>query len=147
PSPTSSTTSKHQPARLGISRRPPQRTRRRRARRARRAQLFTCASSGGGPASAQCSRGVAAAFTRHGAGGHLASLASEPTGRSGAGPAAHDTDRKSTRLNSSHVKISYAVFCLKKKKNSRTIARAHGESRNFESVGTAHRVVWRCRAA
>src|SRR5690606_41714359 len=28
-------------------------------------------------------------------------------------------DRKSTRLNSSHVKISYAVFCLKKKKNIR----------------------------
>src|SRR5436309_15903189 len=28
-------------------------------------------------------------------------------------------DRKSTRLNSSHVKISYAVFCLKKKKGSR----------------------------
>src|SRR5690606_41686374 len=27
------------------------------------------------------------------------------------------TDRKSTRLNSSHVKISYAVFCLKKKIN------------------------------
>src|SRR5690606_42066195 len=26
-----------------------------------------------------------------------------------------ETDRKSTRLNSSHVKISYAVFCLKKK--------------------------------
>src|SRR5215475_15148723 len=26
-------------------------------------------------------------------------------------------DRKSTRLNSSHVKSSYAVFCLKKKKN------------------------------
>src|SRR5690606_41394245 len=29
-----------------------------------------------------------------------------------------DQDRKSTRLNSSHVKISYAVFCLKKKKRS-----------------------------
>src|SRR5690606_41930850 len=29
-------------------------------------------------------------------------------------------DRKSTRLNSSHVKISYAVFCLKKKKTKRT---------------------------
>src|SRR3989442_10562806 len=29
-----------------------------------------------------------------------------------------NTDRKSTRLNSSHVRISYAVFCLKKKKNS-----------------------------
>src|SRR5690606_41616614 len=28
-------------------------------------------------------------------------------------------DRKSTRLNSSHVKISYAVFCLKKKKQKR----------------------------
>src|SRR5690606_41893678 len=28
----------------------------------------------------------------------------------------HPVDRKSTRLNSSHVKISYAVFCLKKKK-------------------------------
>src|SRR5690606_40745824 len=28
-------------------------------------------------------------------------------------------DRKSTRLNSSHVKISYAVFCLKKKKNNK----------------------------
>src|SRR6266511_4462503 len=29
------------------------------------------------------------------------------------------TDRKSTRLNSSHVKISYAVFCLKKKKKNK----------------------------
>src|SRR3712207_8104886 len=28
----------------------------------------------------------------------------------------HDEDRKSTRLNSSHANISYAVFCLKKKK-------------------------------
>src|SRR3712207_8229655 len=28
-----------------------------------------------------------------------------------------DGDRKSTRLNSSHANISYAVFCLKKKKN------------------------------
>src|SRR5439155_13027390 len=33
-------------------------------------------------------------------------------------PAAARTDRKSTRLNSSHVAISYAVFCLKKKKNA-----------------------------
>src|SRR2546429_4829521 len=31
------------------------------------------------------------------------------------------TDRKSTRLNSSHGYISYAVFCLKKKKKNRTI--------------------------
>src|SRR5688572_31124742 len=31
--------------------------------------------------------------------------------------AVHQPDRKSTRLNSSHSQISYAVFCLKKKKN------------------------------
>src|SRR5690625_5668359 len=31
-------------------------------------------------------------------------------------------DRKSTRLNSSHVAISYAVFCLKKKRRMRTCA-------------------------
>src|SRR5690625_6332736 len=31
-----------------------------------------------------------------------------------------DKDRKSTRLNSSHVAISYAVFCLKKKKKTST---------------------------
>src|SRR5256885_6552199 len=31
-----------------------------------------------------------------------------------------DEDRKSTRLNSSHLVISYAVFCLKKKKNKET---------------------------
>src|SRR2546427_6505877 len=35
-----------------------------------------------------------------------------------AAEAAAREDRKSTRLNSSHSQISYAVFCLKKKKNS-----------------------------
>jgi len=30
-----------------------------------------------------------------------------------------DADRKSTRLNSSHITISYAVFCLKKKKQTK----------------------------
>src|SRR2546422_6961162 len=34
-------------------------------------------------------------------------------------------DRKSTRLNSSHGYISYAVFCLKKKNNDANIVRAH----------------------
>src|SRR5690606_39588439 len=33
-------------------------------------------------------------------------------------PTIKHRDRKSTRLNSSHVKISYAVFCLKKKKTT-----------------------------
>src|SRR3712207_7016041 len=35
-------------------------------------------------------------------------------------PGTLSEDRKSTRLNSSHANISYAVFCLKKKKNSNT---------------------------
>src|SRR6266511_4263777 len=41
-----------------------------------------------------------------------------PTRPGGRGPPLGPSwrDRKSTRLNSSHVKISYAVFCLKKKK-------------------------------
>src|SRR5690606_41332435 len=57
---------------------------------------------------------------RHGAA--LGDPVSEQQGRHlqhrsrGADHAAQDLDRKSTRLNSSHVKISYAVFCLKKKK-------------------------------
>src|SRR5437868_15228820 len=37
--------------------------------------------------------------------------------REGVGDRRRPLDRKSTRLNSSHVSISYAVFCLKKKKN------------------------------
>src|SRR5690606_41882651 len=40
---------------------------------------------------------------------------------SGQAPTAATQDRKSTRLNSSHVKISYAVFCLKKKKNKHSM--------------------------
>src|SRR5438876_2106392 len=36
--------------------------------------------------------------------------------RSGCSSCCHSRDRKSTRLNSSHPSISYAVFCLKKKK-------------------------------
>src|SRR3712207_7622668 len=41
-------------------------------------------------------------------------------GRRGAVPAppGNGSDRKSTRLNSSHANISYAVFCLKKKKKT-----------------------------
>src|SRR3712207_8908684 len=34
----------------------------------------------------------------------------------GRSPSSEEIDRKSTRLNSSHANISYAVFCLKKKK-------------------------------
>src|SRR5260221_9928228 len=37
-------------------------------------------------------------------------------------------DRKSTRLNSSHTVISYAVFCLKKKKKTQTLDLHHIET-------------------
>src|SRR5436305_9519265 len=43
-------------------------------------------------------------------------------GDAAAAVAAAVLDRKSTRLNSSHVRISYAVFCLKKKKSDSTPA-------------------------
>src|SRR5690606_41989947 len=49
-----------------------------------------------------------------------------------------NTDRKSTRLNSSHVKISYAVFCLKKK----TI---HGPRPIITSTGSGAEMVSRKR--
>src|SRR3712207_8636405 len=41
------------------------------------------------------------------------------TGEAVLGPEPLEEDRKSTRLNSSHANISYAVFCLKKKNNKR----------------------------
>src|SRR2546421_8582631 len=54
-------------------------------------------------------------------------------------------DRKSTRLNSSHDQISYAVFCLKKKKNSRRrtirIRDAPSElAKHVERLGAHHLV-------
>src|SRR5690554_7137692 len=53
----------------------------------------------------------------------------DDVGRGDRGGRAEDAgvDRKSTRLNSSHVRISYAVFCLKKK-NIRDEAEAIAES-------------------
>src|SRR2546426_4270289 len=45
-------------------------------------------------------------------------------------------DRKSTRLNSSHLVISYAVFCLKKKKTTRTTQRKILVRTN--TTGTTH---------
>src|SRR3989454_1325822 len=43
---------------------------------------------------------------------------------------ATDGDRKSTRLNSSHLVISYAVFCLKKKKNRHRTIRCSRRGRS-----------------
>src|SRR5690606_40367982 len=44
-------------------------------------------------------------------------------------------DRKSTRLNSSHVKISYAVFCLKKKISWESVSEDHKTNINRNSNG------------
>src|SRR3712207_7621118 len=46
-------------------------------------------------------------------------------------------DRKSTRLNSSHANISYAVFCLKKKPQKRP----HSDARTYQYADSHHRAV------
>src|SRR2546426_7000627 len=58
-------------------------------------------------------------------------------------------DRKSTRLNSSHLVISYAVFCLKKKKNSKriedysmTVKVTHSREVNTNRALTCSTVAW-----
>src|SRR5690606_41000148 len=53
----------------------------------------------------------------------VAPLTGAATGVTYSGLSWNKTDRKSTRLNSSHVKISYAVLCLKKKKYNLTSTR------------------------
>src|SRR5437667_470029 len=54
--------------------------------------------------------------SRPGHGGHLQEREVQ---RQASGVVALGRDRKSTRLNSSHITISYAVFCLKKKKKKK----------------------------
>src|SRR5258707_9435160 len=44
------------------------------------------------------------------------------------------TDRKSTRLNSSHANISYAVFCLKKKKEMDQYGSSRQEHASMQSI-------------
>src|SRR3712207_7224472 len=48
--------------------------------------------------------------------------------------AGHLEDRKSTRLNSSHANISYAVFCLKKKKKIHSILYAVNTTHNRKQL-------------
>src|SRR2546429_5871042 len=57
-------------------------------------------------------------------------------------PAPVSQDRKSTRLNSSHGYISYAVFCLKKKKNKSI---PHTHSIALITLGTVVRLSVLCR--
>src|SRR5207253_6015726 len=63
------------------------------------------------PEQSRAVRGRPGASRRH-RGGRRGGDRRGPRGRGGGGAGG---DRKSTRLNSSHVAISYAVFCLKKK--------------------------------
>src|SRR5947209_14353667 len=52
-------------------------------------------------------------------------------------PERDGADRKSTRLNSSHANISYAVFCLKKKKKKKSRDKTGGHARISPSRVTA----------
>src|SRR5256885_5790518 len=64
---------------------------------------------------------------------------------SGRGPAAHGPDRKSTRLNSSHLVISYAVFCLKKKKKIFSTLSRYKEMRSQLICSSWHKgIIVRC---
>src|SRR5690349_23108077 len=78
-----------------------------------------------------------ATFIAHGIGGWSLSTSPQVLAPAG-GPSASQApplpeDRKSTRLNSSHVEISYAVFCLKKKNKCTTF---------IQVASTRHLVVW-----
>src|SRR5690625_6454276 len=92
---------------------------------ARREELGTAeeirdVSAGGMPVRVKCLHALAGQTLAEGPG--INPVADEVL----AGLGADDqqlVDRKSTRLNSSHVAISYAVFCLKKKKKSRNSVR------------------------
>src|SRR2546430_13584487 len=74
--------------------------------------LFRSAARGRGPGRQP---DAVAAVGARGARPRLRSARVRPL-HAAAGADADDGDRKSTRLNSSHSQISYAVFCLKKKK-------------------------------
>src|SRR5438874_6107106 len=80
-------------------------------------EIYTLSLHDALPISAGTNFGQSGAFSgsRHSDGS--ASLARLST--SGRQVAIQKRDRKSTRLNSSHVEISYAVFCLKKKTNGK----------------------------
>src|SRR5699024_12075702 len=63
---------------------------------------------------------------------------SEITVTSNGKSASAKRDRKSTRLNSSHVSISYAVFCLKKKKD--TVAQVSAFAATVDLAGRVGRL-------
>src|SRR6266487_5683720 len=58
--------------------------------------------------------------------------------RAGGGTGRIPRDRKSTRLNSSHPSISYAVFCLKKKNHHYTTPHLSANHKNHRSIPPVH---------
>src|SRR5438445_2532896 len=73
----------------------------------------------------------------------ILSVAPTSENRGGRQPRRDFLDRKSTRLNSSHANISYAVFCLKKKKKPTNTATVQHATYNGE---TTQRKPSRCRS-
>src|SRR3712207_8314109 len=71
-----------------------------------RTNAYRSAMGAGCPDTAACDANYYGFFNQVHYGAYLLKRYTQPAG----------TDRKSTRLNSSHANISYAVFCLKKKK-------------------------------
>src|SRR3712207_7512507 len=74
------------------------------------------------PSSAQGGGGTSGGMSG-GRGASTSGITSGSTGGQSTMDKAQQLDRKSTRLNSSHANISYAVFCLKKK-NRRSVCRS-----------------------
>src|SRR5947209_13430242 len=70
-----------------------------------------------------CSSDLIAEIPRH----RFYEVTDSSAPRSFSGLTAEEQDRKSTRLNSSHANISYAVFCLKKKKNTNNVSKTKRE--------------------
>src|SRR5690242_20845388 len=74
-----------------------------------------------------------------GAGNRLPQGRQARPGRDPARGYAEGRDRKSTRLNSSHMSISYAVFCLKKKKTiHKTYTKSQYTTNSFNQQATLH---------
>src|SRR2546430_11369865 len=80
---------------------------------------------------------TASSWSRASAGSAMA-RSQGPAGREGEDQhETHEQDRKSTRLNSSHSQISYAVFCLKKKKLHHILTRFHVNSHQCTTPSAA----------
>src|SRR2546427_4932981 len=66
-------------------------------------------------------------------------------GRGSKSSSAASRDRKSTRLNSSHSQISYAVFCLKKKKKKEIVHLSSDSLNRLETKSLDTRLMFWCR--